>query len=294
MTDLHHVVLPNRSIVSVSGDDAAEFLQGLITNDMELVSRDRAIYAALLTPQGKYLHYFFVMAAENGFYLDCEHQRRQDLITRLSRYKLRAQVDIQDSGTEFDIYVLTGLDVMARLELTGEEGAATSFAGGLVYGDPRTQALGARACLPAGTGEQSLLEAGFKIGDLAPYDAQRFSLGIADGTPEIDPEKSYPMEYGLDRLNGVSFSKGCYVGQEVTVRMKNRDLVRKCLVSVKIDGAPPAIGTILDLDGVNAGELRGVTGDRGLALVRKDLLDQAVSSGKPFKTDGVELHPTKI
>jgi folate-binding protein YgfZ len=294
MTDLRYVALPRRCIVSVSGTDAAEFLQGLITNDMELVSPDRAIYAALLTPQGKYLHDFFVMAAEDGFHLDCEMQRRQDLITRLTRYKLRAQVDVQDSSAEFHIYALTGSDVMARLGLSGEEGVAAGFAGGLVYNDPRAIALGARACLPAGTGEKSLLDAGFEKGEPAPYDAQRFSLGIADGAPEIEPEKSYPMEYGLDRLNGVSFSKGCYVGQEVTVRMKNRDLVRKCLVAVKIDGAPPAIGTPLDLDGANAGELRGITGDEGLALVRKDLLDQAISGGKPFSTDGVQLYPTKI
>ncbi len=268
MTDLHYVVLPHRGIVSVSGGDAADFLQGLITNDMELVSPDQAIYAALLTPQGKYLHDFFVMAAEDGFYLDCENQTRQDLITRLGRYRLRAQVDIRDIATEFDIYVLTGSDVIARLGLTGEEGAAAGFAGGLAYNDPRAIALGARAYLPTGTGEQSLLEAGFEKGALAPYDAHRFSLGIADGTPEIEPAKSYPMEYGLDRLNGISFSKGCYVGQEVTVRMMNRDLTRKCLVSVKIDGVPPAIGTRLELDGANAGELRGITGDAGLALVR--------------------------
>ena len=294
MTDLHHVALPHRCIVTVSGGDAAEFLQGLITNDMELVSRDRAIYAALLTPQGKYLHDFFVMAAEDGFHLDCEIQRRQDLITRLSRYRLRAQVDIQDTGTEFEIYALTGSDVMARLGLTGEEGSAASFAGGLAYGDPRAQALGARACLPAGTGEQNLREAGFEKGDVASYDALRFSLGVADSAPEIEPEKSYPMEYGLDRLNGVSFSKGCYVGQEVTVRMKNRDLVRKCLVPVKIDGAPPAIGTSLTLEDAPAGELRGVAGDAGLALVRKDLLDQAISDGKPLTADSAQLYPTKI
>jgi len=294
MTDLHYAVLPQRCIVSVSGNDARVFLQGLITNDMDLVSRDRAVYAALLTPQGKYLHDFFVMAADDGFYLDCEKQRRQDLITRLSRYRLRARVDIRDAATEFEIHALTGSGVTGRLGLAGEAGAATSFAGGTAYSDPRALALGARACLPAGTGEQSLGAAGFEKGQRAPYDALRFSLGIADGAPEIEPEKSYPMEYGLDRLNGVSFAKGCYVGQEVTIRMKNRDLTRKCLVPVRIDGAPPALGTQLNLDGANAGELRGVTGDTGLALVRKDMLDRAISDGKPFETDGVRLHPAEI
>ena len=239
-----------------------------------------------------------LLTEKNAAYVErdvtTDEANQQDLITRLSRYRLRAQVDIGDRETDFDIYALTGPEVSARLGLTDEEGAATSFAGGRAYNDPRNIRLGARACLPSGTGAQCLREARLEEGALAPYDAQRFSLGVADGAPEIEPEKSYPMEYGLDRLNGVSFSKGCYVGQEVTVRMKNRDLVRKCLVPVKIDGAPPAVGTQLDLDGSNAGELRGLTGDRGLALVRKDSLDQAISDGKPFTTDGVRLYPTNI
>jgi folate-binding protein YgfZ len=291
MTDLHHVALTQRCVVSVSGSDATEFLQGLITNDIALVSRERVIYAALLTPQGKYLHDFFVMGTEDGFYLDCEKQRRQDLITRLSRYRLRAQVDIRDTESEFVIYALTGSDVRAHLRLADDEGSAVAFAGGLAYNDPRNSALGARACLPAETGEQSLLGASFEAGALKPYDVQRYSLAIADSAPEMEPEISYPMEYGLDRLNGVSFSKGCYVGQEVTVRMKNRDLVRKCLVPVKIDGTPPGLGTRITLEGANAGELRGISGDMGLALVRKDLLEQAVADGKPFTTDGILLYP---
>jgi len=291
MTDLHYVPLPHRSIVAVSGDDAAGFLQGLITNDMELVSPNRAIYAALLTPQGKYLHEFFVVGADDGFYLDCESQRRQDLITRLTRYRLRAKVDIRDAATEFDVFALTGADVCDRLGLSGEEGAATRYGGGIAFADPRAIALGARACLPSGTGAQSLMDAGFLKGDLAAYNAKRFSLGIADGAAEIEPDKSYPMEYGLDRLNGISFSKGCYVGQEVTVRMKNRDLARKCLVPVRIDGARPAVGAEVNLDGTNAGELRGVAGEVGLALIRKDQLDRAMTDNKPFAIDGGLLFP---
>ena len=293
MTDHHHVFQPHRCIISVSGSDAMAFLQGLITNDMELVSRGRAIYAALLTPQGKYLHDFFVIGAKDGFYVDCETDRRQDLISRLTRYRLRARVDIGDTETPFDVFALTGTEVSARLGLPDKPGAATEFAGGLAYTDPRSNLLGVRACLPAGTGVRVLEEAGFSKGDPSDYEALRFSLGIADGAPEIEPERSYPMEYGLDRLNGVSFSKGCYVGQEVTVRMKNRDLARKCLSPVKIQGAAPTIGTHLYLDDANAGELRGITGEIGLALIRKDLLDRALSEDKPLKADGARFFPTK-
>jgi folate-binding protein YgfZ len=292
MAELLYIPLPHRSVLSVSGSDATEFLQGLITNDIELVTQGQSIYAALLTPQGKYLHDFLVMAAEDGYLLDCEEQRHQDLITRLSRYRLRAQVDIRE--TDLEVFALTGSGVAAKFALSEEPGTTANAAAGRAVVDPRSSALGARLYAPAGTGEQALQDLGFTSGELTAYNATRYAQGIAEGTPEMEPEKSYPMEYGLERLNGVSFSKGCYVGQEVTVRMKNRDLVRKCLVPVKIDGAAPAIGTQLTLDNANTGELRGVSGDEGLALIRKDLLDQAISGEKPLEADGILFHPTNL
>ena len=292
MAETYYVPLPHRCVISVSGPDATEFLQGLITNDLELVSQTQAIYAALLTPQGKYLHDFFIMAADGAYQLDCEQHRRQDLITRLSRYRLRAQVDIQE--TDIEIFAVTGSGAAAKLGLPETPGAATSFADGVAVNDPRSSVLGLRAYLPVGKGGQALQNLGLVPGELTSYDAIRYSQGVTDGAPEIEPEKSYPMDFGLERLNGVSFSKGCYVGQEVTVRMKNRDLVRKCLVPVKIDGPPPAIGAPLKFEDANAGELRGIAGDEGLALVRKDLLDQAIATGKPLEADGAQLYPIKL
>jgi len=193
MTDLHHVALPHRCIVSVSGADAREFLQGLVTNDMELVSRDRAIYAALLTPQGKYLHDFFIMGTKDGFYLDCEEQRRQDLITRLTRYRLRAQVAIRDAQPEFDIFALTGTDVSARLGLSAEPGAAAGFAGGLVFNDPRAPDLGARACLPVGTGAKSLEDAGFEKAGWRPM--TRCAFRLASPTAPLKSNRTNPIPW---------------------------------------------------------------------------------------------------
>ena len=206
---------------------------------------------------------------------------------------MRADVDIEDTGKTLDIYALTGPDIISHLKLATDEGAIANFAGGLILSDPRASELGVRAYLPSGVGEQSLIDGGFKEGTLTAYDARRYLLGVANSAPEFEPDKSYPMEYGLDRLNGISFSKGCYVGQEVTVRMKNRDLTRKRLVSVKIEGLPPTVGSNLDFNGANAGELRGIAGDTGLALVRKDLLDQALADGIPFKSENAALFPIK-
>ena len=111
MTDRQFVALPHRHVISISGDDTIEFLQGLITNDIDLVADDHAIYSALLTPQGKLLHDFFVLTLDNKIYLDCETARYQDLITRLTRYRLRANVDIRDTEDEFIVYALFGKDL---------------------------------------------------------------------------------------------------------------------------------------------------------------------------------------
>lgn len=292
MTDARYSFLPDRTIVRVAGDEATEFLQGLITNDIENVSESQAIYAALLTPQGKYLHDFFILRISDAYYLDCEKHRRDDLIKRLTRYRLRAKVEIEDLTESFDGFALFGegaIQAAARSPLPGDLGV---FGNGFAFVDPRRIELGVRVFLPPDDGTASLEQNGFTAAPAEEYTSKRLSLGIAEGDPEIEPEKSFPMDYGLDELNGVSFTKGCYVGQEVTVRMKTRDLVRKELVPMRIVGPAPAIGTALQLENSVAGELRSVVDATGLALVRKDALKKALADGLAFSTENSQLYPT--
>lgn len=291
MTDAFFVPLADRGIVALTGDDTTEFLQGLVTNDISTASDTRAIYAALLTPQGKYLHDFFVLRLGEALCLDCDANRLEDLSRRLSRYRLRAKVDIADASDRFELFALFGKDALPHAGLSAEEGGAAPFAGGTAFVDPRDPLLGARAVLPAGEGTGKIEAAGFTPVDRQEYDILRMSLGIADGDPEIEPEKSFPMEYGLDELHGISFTKGCYVGQEVTVRMKTRGLVRKNLVSVKIDGAAPAAGAELRMGDTVAGELRAACGATGIALVRTEALAKARAEGVPFEAGSSRLYP---
>ena len=291
MTDAQFIPLTDRGLVSLSGDDSTEFLQGLVTNDVAAVAGDRAIYAALLTPQGKYLHDFFVLRSGDALYLDCDARRIEDLVRRLSRYRLRAKVTIEDASDRFRLFALFGGAALQRVGLTAGEGRAGSFADGIVFVDPRSAALGGRAVLPGENGAQCLQAAGLSPSDGQTYDTLRMSLGIAAGDPEIEPEKSFPMEYGLDALHGISFTKGCYVGQEVTVRMKTRGLVRKRLVPVRIDGSAPEIGTELQIGSKAAGELRAACGAAGLALVRIEALEQALADGAPFEAGTARLYP---
>jgi folate-binding protein YgfZ len=291
MLDARYEHLSDRSVIRVSGEDADGFLQGLITNDLDLATESQAIYAALLTPQGKYLHDFFVLQSSDAYLLDCQKQRRDDLITRLTRYRLRAKVEIDDLDGSFDCFAMFGDDAIPAVGLKPELGNAGVLDGGFAFVDPRRIDLGVRGILPTADFASPLEQRGFTASTALEYDLLRLSFGVADGYPEIEPEKSYPMDYGLDDLNGVSFTKGCYVGQEVTARMKSRDLVRKCLVPVRIDGPALTAGSIIHLANSVAGELRSVVASNGLALIKIDALEKAQTDGLIFDAGDTKLVP---
>lgn len=284
------VALADRGLIAVAGADTRDFLQGVVTNDMETVSESRAVYAALLTPQGKYLHDFFVFRIGDVLYLDCEAARCDDLMRRLAVYRLRADVTIEDAGDAFAVYALFGAGVWSAAGIAPREGAAAPFGGGAAYADPRTAALGARAALPSDRAAAVLAGTGFAEADVAAYDGLRIRLGVPDGSHDMEPEKSLPLEYGLDDLNGVDFNKGCFIGQEVTARMKRRGLVRKRLLPVDIDGAPPAPGATVQRGDHEAGEIRAILDGAGLALLR---LDRIAPEGPDLTAGGARITPHK-
>ena len=271
-----YVRLEGRALVRVSGTDARPFLQGLISNDIERASPGRAIYAALLTPQGKYLFDFFICELGGAILLDCERARRDALVKRLAVYRLRSQVTIAPDDS-FEVFAVFGDGAAAALGLDGTAGNACPFAGGLALVDPRIAAAGVRAVLPSETGAKALEDAGVERADFADYDAARLRLGLPDGSRDLEIERSLLLENGFEELNGVDFAKGCYVGQEVTTRMKRRALVRKRLMPVAIEGPAPEPGTIVMRDGIEVGEMRSTAGKAGLALLRLDLVDGAAT-----------------
>ena len=263
--------LDDRAVIAISGEDARDFLQGLITNNIEKVSPTRAIYAALLTPQGKFLHDFFITEYKDRLLMDCEAARVPDLIKRLTMYRLRAKVEITDESEQWDVGVM--LPMWGEPDTAGEDdaGSAKTRFDGVSYIDPRHAGLGERSIRLKDEDDTFSKDQVLLKKNRATYHARRLALGIPDSAADLTPEKSMPMEAGFDVLNGIDFEKGCYVGQEVTARMKHRDLVKKRLLPVTFDGdATP--GTPIDCDGVTAGELHSVQGNRGLALLRLDLV----------------------
>jgi len=289
MAQGNFVILDDRGILAVSGPDRRAFLQGLVSNDVEKIAADRAIYAALLTAQGKYLHDFIMVAAGEAIWLDAEAGRLADLKRRLSMYRLRAKVTL-DELPDLAVAAVFGDGVCGVLDLPEQPGAARPFAGGVALVDPRLMALGARVILPREEIRETLIAAGIAEADFAAYDRHRLALGIPDGSRDLIVEKSILLESGFDELNGVDWQKGCYIGQELTARTKYRGLIKKRLFPVRIDGPAPAAGTILSLDGKEAGEMRSSREDRGVALLRLD----AVVEGQPLAAEGATLTPMQL
>jgi hypothetical protein len=239
--------LPERGVLILRGEDRAGFLQGLVSNDVTAAAG--GIWAALLTPQGKWLADFFVLEAEGALWLDLEAAQAAMVAKLLGRFRLRARVAIEDGSA--------GWGVVAGWGEAPAEGGALAFA------DPRHPEAGWRAFrphpLPAGAGAEA-------------WDAHRLALGLPDGSRDLEAEKSVLLEAGFDELHGVSWSKGCYMGQELTARTKYRGLVKRRLVPVRVAGPLPPRGTPVLRDGAEVGEMRSGRGARGLALLRLEAL----------------------
>ena len=255
----HFSLLPHRSVISVAGADRVEFLQGLISNDTRKVAPDGAIWAALLTPQGRFLNDMFVADAGNDiFFLETERERAPALAKKLKMYTLRSKVTVEDLGATHEVAAAFGDDASKALGIAG----AVSFL------DPRLDALGVRVIAPAGQAATLLLARGLAEAPLAAYDALRLPLGVPDGSRDLQVEKALLLENGFDELNGIDWKKGCYMGQELTARTKYRALIKKRLFPVKVEGALPEPGTLIHQNGEEVGELRSGTGDRALAMLR--------------------------
>jgi hypothetical protein len=260
-------LLDDRGVLAVSGPDRRNFLQGLISNDVDKIGPTQARYAALLTAQGKYLHDFMMTEVGEAIWLDAESGRLDDLTRRLSIYRLRARAAL-DKEPELAVAAIFGDGALAVAGLSGEPGAARPFGSGVVFVDPRLAALGARCILPRADIRPALAAAGLAEAGFAAYDRLRLEFGIPDGSRDLVPEKSILLESGFDELNGVDWQKGCYIGQELTARTKYRGLIKKRLMPVEIDGPDPAPGTIVTADGREIGEMRSSREGHGLALLR--------------------------
>lgn len=291
MGEAGYVHLDDRGVVALSGPERRPFLQGLISNDVDRLDRGRALFAALLTPQGKFLFELLLYDLGERILIETERERVPALVQRLMLYRLRAKVDVADASDEFAIAAIVGSGIEGRLGLEPEAGACRDLEGGVVAVDPRLVDLGGRAVLPSDRMRPVLEALGLSELPRSAYESRRLALGVPDGSRDLVLERATLLESGFDELNGVDFKKGCFVGQELTARMKYRGLVRKRLLPVAIEGPAPEPGTVLRLDGRDAGEMRSSDGDRGLALLRLAQVARAMDGGPAIQAGETRLEP---
>ena len=274
----HFSLLPHRSVISVAGADRVEFLQGLISNDTRKVAPGCAIWAALLTPQGRFLNDMFVVdAGGDTFFLETERERAPALAKKLKMYTLRSKVTVEDLGASLEVAAVFGDEASKALGI-----------GKASFIDPRLKTLGVRVIAPTGQAAALLAARGFDEAPLSTYDALRLPLGVPDGSRDLQVEKALLLENGFDELNGVDWKKGCYMGQELTARTKYRALIKKRLFPVRVEGVLPEPGTPVHRDGEEVGELRSGTGDRALAMLR---LDAARGNGSVLTAGDARIVP---
>ena len=256
--------LPDRGVVEVTGEDRLSFLQGLVSNDVAAAGPGRAVWAALLTPQGKWQADFFIFAAPDRLLLDCARDQAGMIAAGLSRFRLRAKVALRDASADFAVAAGWGEAPMPDRSLAAP--------------DPRLAEAGWRALSPAPLGTDA---------DAAAYDLHRLALGLPDGARDLEGGTSVLLEGGFDELAGISWTKGCYMGQELTARTKYRGLLKRRLFPVAITGQLPAPGTPVMRDGAEVGEMRSGRDGLGLALLRIE----AVERGGPFSCGDATLAP---
>jgi tRNA-modifying protein YgfZ len=249
-------VRPDRAVIRVAGEGALAFLHNLLTADL---TTPKPAYAALLTPQGKIMHDLFVVPDGDTIWLDAASQQAPDLLKRLIMYRLRAKLDIAVDDTK---------------AIAVSPSPADNF-----YADPRTSSIGYRAIInssPGTPGEEL-------------YDVARLSLGLADSIADIGSGELFVHEANFDQLNAVSFTKGCYVGQEVVSRTHHRHTARNRILPVTVDGPIPK-GTDIMSGETRIGTMLSSHDTQGLALIRLDRLSEAAA---PLMANATRLHVHK-
>ena len=251
----HSAYLPDRTSIEVAGTDRIAFLQGLVSNDVTEVAPGRAVWAALLTPQGKWLADFFILSDGERLLLDCEASQAEDLARRLSRFRLRSAVTV--APVPLRVYAAW-------------DGDPDLPPGTVAAPDPRLREAGWRV----------LAEQALPVNASAEdWDRHRRALGLPDGSHDLEADRTVLLEAGFDELAGVSWTKGCYMGQELTARTKYRGLVKRRLVPVAVEGAMPAPGTPVLRDGADVGAMRSGRDGLGLALLRLEALGEPLDCG---------------
>ena len=230
------IILEDRGLISITGEDAKDYLQNIITNDIKKVNINSSIFSALFTPQGKYLHEFFLIKSNNGYFLDCDNNSTKDLIDHLSKYKLRSKVEIKDLSSK---YVIGIINLEKFKEIQDSEKKSSSsilYRDCPVFIDPRLNRLGARILSTLEKLHLTIKKLNLKIVGKEIYINTAHQNGIPILGINYLKDQLFGLEANFEELKAIDFKKGCYVGQENTARMKLKNKLRRRLLAIKTDG----------------------------------------------------------
>ena len=260
------ILLKNRGLVSIIGEEAKDYLQNIITNDIEKVSSNSSIFSALFTPQGKYLHEFFLIKSSNGFFLDCDSSSTKDLIEHLSKYKLRSKVEIKDLSSEYVVGIIS-LEEFEEMQSSERNSSSTIlYRNCPVFIDPRSNKLGARVLSTLEKLHLTIKKLNLKIIGNEIYINIAHQNGIpVEGINDLK-NQLFGLEANFEELKAIDFKKGCYVGQENTARMKLKNKLRRRLLAIKTDDSIE-IGSELTFNNTKIGKVL-IGGFHPFALIK--------------------------
>src|ERR1700675_3050477 len=271
--------LPDRGVVKVSGEDAPNFLNGLVTTDVTLLRPGLGRFGALLTPQGKIIVDFLITEAPaghgGGFLIDCPRALAKGLADKLGFYKLRAKVAVENLSDHLGVLAAWDGDFAVKPDLS--------------FADPRHDALGSRVLIPEELKQKVTDLIGADLVDSGLYEAHRIASGAPRGGLDFMYGDAFPHETNMDRLHGVDFDKGCYVGQEVVSRMQHRGTARTRIVRVVLDDFSPEAGAPVLAGEKSVGTMGSTAGGNGLALLRTDRVADALDAGTALMSGGLAL-----
>jgi len=227
-------ILEDRGLLYINGDDTKEFLQNIITNNIEKVASNMSCFAALLTPQGKYLFDFLIIKHKNGYFFDCEKKNIDQFYKQLNLYKLRSKVEILNLSNEFVVAALSKEKFLTLDNSKNQEGWTIKLREDTIFLDPRCKGLGARLIINLEKLYLSLKKLELKIANVEDYYMISHELGISQVDNQKLQNKIFGIECNFEELNGIDFKKGCYVGQENTSRIKLKEKLNKRLFAIKV------------------------------------------------------------
>jgi len=259
-------ILEDRAILFIQGRDAKDFLQNIITNDINKVNEFNSLFASILTPQGKYLFDFLIIKHKNGYFLDCEKIQADKLFNQLTLYKLRSKVEIINLSNEFVVAAISKDKFLEFDKAKALSGLTIRYREDPVVLDPRNKELGARIIINLEKLYLSLKKLNLTSSNVDEYYELSHQLGIAQIDTEKLKNQVFGIECNFEELNGIDFQKGCYVGQENTARIKLKNKLIKRLFPIKVISGTLEKGTI-DYNEIEVGKIL-IKGRFPFALVK--------------------------